>query len=122
MKTNLPIALFLLVLVVTACSSFSGGSGSSGAGGSNANTSTADTGIPECDKLIAKFEEKASDKNKESSMIERAAYSFVKDQIIKPIRDEIANKSSKDKKDIAAKCTEAYDKLIAEEEKEANKK
>jgi len=122
--TNLLTALFLLVLAVTACSlgdrikQATGGSSSN----TNDNTVVENTGIPECDKLFAKVEEKASDTNKESSILERAAYSFIKEQIMKPIRDEIANKNDKDKKNIARKCTEAYDKLIEEEKKDADKK
>ncbi len=54
-------------------------------------------------------------------MIERAAYNFFKDQVLQPIREELANKTDQDKKDVAEKCSEAYDKLVEEEVKDAEK-
>lgn len=103
----------------------SGGSNSSGgAAGSNvSNTAIAgstDTGIPDCDRLFAKIEELASDKNTEASFIERAAYGLLKDQIMKPIRDEIANTSQADRDDIGGKCREAMVSIDKEQTKDAN--
>jgi hypothetical protein len=126
-KSNLSIALFLLVLTVTGCSLVNrikeaSGSGSSANTNSNSANVAENTGIPECDKLFAKIEEKLSDKDGETTFIQRAAYQIIKDQVMQPIRDDIANKTAKDKKELARKCTEAYDKLMEDEEKDANKK
>ena len=120
---NLLIALSLLAFLTIACSAIKSlsGSGSSSTGNSVSSDGTildtAKTGIPECDALIEKVEAKASDKNNNSSMFERAAYQFIKDQIIQPIRDDIANKTAADKKKLAEKCTDAMHRLDQQEDK-----
>jgi predicted small secreted protein len=120
---NLLIALSLLAFLTIACSTIKSlsGSGSSSSGNSVSSDGTvldtAKTGIPECDALIEKVEAKASDKNNNSSMFERAAYQFIKDQIIQPIRDDIANKTAADKKKLAEKCTDAMHRLDQQEDK-----
>ncbi|HEV7644598.1 MAG TPA: hypothetical protein VGO50_11690 [Pyrinomonadaceae bacterium] len=125
---NLLIALSLLAFLTLACSTIKSlsGSGSSSSGNSVSSDGTildtAKTGIPECDQLIEKIEAKASDKNNNSSMFERAAYQFIKDQVIKPIRDDLANKSTADKKKVAEKCTDAMHRLEQQEDKEEPKK
>ncbi len=122
---NLLIALSLLAFLTLACSTIKNlsGSGSSSSGNSVSSDGTildsAKTGIPECDRLIEKIEAKASDKNSNSSMFERAAYQFIKDQVIKPIRDDLANKSAADKKKVAEKCTDAMYRLEQQEDKES---
>jgi len=100
--SSLLLVLSVLFIYTLGCSSFSGSSNSG---------PTPATGIAECDQLFAKIEEKVSDKNKETTFIERAAYNLIKDQIAKGIRDGMANSNARDKKDIAAKCSEAMEKI-----------
>lgn len=117
MKHSLIPAILLMMGLTLGCGMLGGSSSSSNpgsnsssnsSGGSGAsNTVANNTGIPDCDRLFVKIEELASEKNTEASFIERAAYGLLKDQIMKPIRDEIANTSQADRDDIAAKCREA---------------
>jgi hypothetical protein len=83
---------------------------------------TAKTGVPECDQLIDKIEAKINDKSENTSMFQRAAYQFMKDQILKPIRDDIANKSAEDKKKVAEKCTDAMYRFEQQEAKDTKSK
>jgi hypothetical protein len=128
---NLLITLSLLVFLTMAC----GGVGDmvkKAAGvdsGASSNVSsdgtvldTAKTGVPECDQLIDKIEAKINDKNANTSMFQRAAYQFMKDQILKPIRDDIANKSAEDKKKVAEKCTDAMYRFEQQEANDAKSK
>jgi uncharacterized protein YceK len=121
---NLLVTLSLLAFLTLGCSSIkdlAGGSSSSSdsnsSAGNTAILASDDTGIPECDKLIATIEAKTADK--ETSYFQRAMYQLVKSQVLDPIKKEIANTSAQDKKDFGKKCQQAMDKLAAED---ANKK
>jgi hypothetical protein len=123
---NLLIALSLLAFLTLACSTIRNLSGSSSSsdntvGSDGTILDTAKTGVPECDRLIEKIEAKISDKNSNTTMFQRAAYQFIKDQVINPIRDDIANKSAEDKKKIAEKCIDAMHRLDQQEEKDAKR-
>jgi hypothetical protein len=65
------------------------------------------TGVPECDELLAAIETSAGAKNPDAGFIERTAYEFLKNQVMKPIRDELANTPPDKRRDVAAKCAEA---------------
>ena len=117
---NLSIVLLLIVVAGLGCSSLTGSK--SGSGDANSNAVAETTGIPECDKLFVRIEEKVSDKNKETTFFQRTAYNLIKDQIASSIRSEVANRTEADKKDIANKCTEAIAEIDKQEQRDANKK
>lgn len=120
---NLSIVLLLIVMAGLGCGSLTGGKSGGGSGGdANSNAVAETTGIPECDKLFARIEEKVSDKNKETTFFQRTAYNLIKDQIASSIRSEVANRTEADKKDIANKCTEAIAEIDKQEQRDANKK
>ena len=119
---NLSIVLLLIVVAGLGCGSLTGSKSGSSGGDANSNAVAETTGIPECDKLFARIEEKVSDKNKETTFFQRTAYNLIKDQIASSIRDEVANRTEADKKDIANKCTEAIAEIDKQEQRDANKK
>ncbi len=114
---DLILVLFLMTAVTMGCSMLGKNDGGSGA---NTSSTPEATGIADCDQLFAKIEEKVSDKNKETTFFERAAYNLIKDQMAKYIRNSISNTNEADKKDIARKCREAMTKMDEQEEKDAN--
>jgi hypothetical protein len=127
---NLLITLALMAFLTMACSmgdmiKKATGSGSSSSPGSTVSsdgtvTDSAKTGIPECDQLIDKIEAKIHDEDSNTSYFQRAAYQFMKDQIIKPIAEDIANKTPEDKKKLAEKCTDAayrFDQQVESDKK-----
>jgi uncharacterized protein YpuA (DUF1002 family) len=123
---NLLVTLALMAFLTMACSmgdviKKATGSSSDPTVSSNGSVSdTAKTGIPECDQLIDKIEAKIHDENSNTSYFQRAAYQFMKDQVIKPIADDIANKTPQQKKDIAQKCIDAQHRF--DQQVEADKK
>lgn len=127
-KHSIVPAILIMMGLTLGCGMLGGSSSSSNPGtnsatGSSGSSNSAvvveqNTGIPDCDKLFAKIEELTSDKNTEASFFEKAAYNLVKDQIMKPIRDEIANASTADKDDFASKCRDA---MVSLEKSESNK-
>jgi hypothetical protein len=112
---NILIVLSLLMFLTLGCGGLVERLSKSGSG-ANASSTPEATGIPECDQLFTKIEEKVSDKNKETTFIERTAYNLIKDQIQKTIRQNVANSNAADKRDIGRKCTEAMEKMEDEPE------
>jgi hypothetical protein len=103
LKNILP-AVFIFALALGGC----------GLGGQNPS-GRPPMGIPECDKLFAKIDEKSADKsidlNANSNSTRGAAYRFLRDEIAKPLRKEIA-KPDANKKELAEQCKGAYEAFV----------
>ncbi len=101
-KTALLPLLFIFILGVNGC----GTPGKNMMGG-------AATGVPECDKLFNKVEQKTAGKNLTSNTNspKEGAYVFLRDEIIPGLRKEM-EKPNFDKKDLAEKCKAAYEGFV----------
>jgi len=90
-----------------------------GCGGVGKKASNTSSGIPECDKLFNKLDEKMADKsidfNTNSNSAKGINYRFIRDDIVKPLRKEIA-KPDANKKELAEQCKGAYEAFVPKDD------